>query len=204
MLVDLEASVAQAEWSPDGEWIVLRTTTGLGAVFGRDILGIRPGVDSEPVPLMIAEFDETDPTISPDGRWIAYTSNETGRYEVYVRPFPDVDTDRWQVSTVGGFAPKWARSGRELFFVDAEATMSVSALDTSSGFEAAAPETLFNIPADIEGRPLNTTFNYDVTSDDQNFVMARTNIAVEGEEATPPSVILVNNFFEELKARVPN
>jgi len=202
LVVDPEASVAQIVWSPDGEWLVLRTTTGAGAVFGRDILGFRPGVDSVPQPLMVADFDETDPAISPDGRWIAYTSNETDRYEVYVRPFPNVDTDRWQISTDGGFAPRWAHSGRELFFVDGEGNMSVAAVDGSAGFRAGSPEALFEIPPDFEGSDGTVTVPYDVFLDDQSFVMART-YRPEGEEAVEPELVLVQNWLEELKARVP-
>ena len=203
LLVDLEESIALARWSPDGEWLTLRTTTGAGAVFGRDILALRPGSDSEPQPLMVAEYDETDPMFSPDGRWIAYTSNETGRYEVYVRPFPDVDADRVQVSTDGGFAPKWARNGRELFFVDGNFEMAVAAVDGTGDFQAGSPTTLFTIPPDFQGSTATVTVPYDVWPDDESFVMARV-FRLEGEEAAQQQLILVQNWLEELKTRVPN
>ncbi|NIP94707.1 MAG: hypothetical protein GWO24_15205, partial [Akkermansiaceae bacterium] len=64
-------------------------------------------------------YHESAPAISRDGRWLAYQSNETGDWEIFVRPFPDVDSGRWQVSTNGGYSPVWANSGRELFYIDA-------------------------------------------------------------------------------------
>ena len=202
LLADLEGSVAQAVWSPDGEWLVLRTTTGAGAVFGRDIVALRPGEDSEPQPLMVEEFDETDPAISPDGRWIAYTSNETGRYEVYVRPFPDVDAGRWQVSTQGGFGPKWAHSGRELFFVDANENLSVAVVGGTDVFQAGSPEALFAIPADYQGSGAVTTVPYAVTPDDGGFVMARV-YRPAGQEEEALQLGVVQNWLEDVKARVP-
>ena len=103
LVFDFEEGIAQAFWSPDGEWLVFRTAGVAGVEGGRDIFALRPDVDSVPTPLMTADFDEIYPALSPDGRWIAYASNETGRYEVYIRPFPDVESGRWQISPQGGF-----------------------------------------------------------------------------------------------------
>ena len=95
-------------YSRDGRWLVLRV--GVGG--GRDLYGLRPGIDSGPVPLIATEFEEYSPALSPDGRWLAYVTNESGRRDVYVRPFPNVDSAKWQVSTDGGEEPLWANSGR--------------------------------------------------------------------------------------------
>jgi serine/threonine-protein kinase len=202
-LVDLDQSVALAFWSPDMEWLILRTTTGAGNVFGRDIVAMRPGVDSEPVPLMTDDYDETDPALSPDGRWIAYVSNETGRYEVYVRPFPDVDSGRWQVSTQGGFQPKWSDDGREIFFRDAAPNMVAARVDGSgAAFRVAGSEILFPIPVGIDQRESAEGMPFDVTSDGQRFVMARAVSQLAEDGSALPTYILVQNFVEELKARV--
>ncbi|HUP52353.1 MAG TPA: protein kinase [Longimicrobiales bacterium] len=202
VLLDLEESIALALWSPDGEWLVLRTTTGAGNVFGRDIIAVRPGSDPEPVPLMTAEYDETEPAVSPDGRWIAYQSNETDRFEVYVRPFPNVQDGRWQVSTEGGTSPRWAGDGRELFFKDDRRNLVVASVDAAGGsFRAGRPEVLFSIPSDIVvGSAL--TMPYDVTADGERFLMAR----VAGDTSgggTAPSFVLVQNWVQELTTRVP-
>ena len=136
----------QAFWSPDGEWLVLRTGGVGGVVGGRDILALRPTVDSIPLPLLAEEYDEQQPALSPDGRWLAYTSTETGSTEVFVRPFPDVDSGRWQVSTAGGMMPEWAHSGRELFFVDGSRALVAAQVETDSGFQVGEKETLFTLP----------------------------------------------------------
>ncbi len=203
--VAVEQSVALAFWHPDNEWLVLRTTTGAGNVFGRDILGMRPGVDTVPVPLMTEEYDESWPALSPDGRWIAYQSNETGRYEVYVRPFPDVGSGRWQISTQGGTVPRWAHSGREIFFRDANANMVSAQVDGSeTAFRVVGTDIMFAVPQGFDQRGQPEGMPFDVTSDDQRFVMARVfQPDAQGGSATP-SYVLVQNFGELLRTLVPN
>ena len=112
LLLDLDASLATVDWSPDGEWLLVRTSTGSLDTSERNILAWRPGVDSVPVPLFRSDYREIKPTVSPDGRWIAYASYETGRYEIYVRPFPDVSAGRWQVSIDGAEAHIGHTAGR--------------------------------------------------------------------------------------------
>ncbi|HSH75285.1 MAG TPA: hypothetical protein VLA09_06365 [Longimicrobiales bacterium] len=202
LLLDLEESVALAIWSSGSEWLVLRTTTGAGNIFGRDIIALRPGVDTVPTPLMTAEYDETEPALSPDGRWIAYQSNETDRFEVYVRPFPNVEDGRWQVSTEGGTSPRWRGDGRELFFKDERGNMASAAVDGSTpSFQGSRPEVLFAIPSDIvSGTALSMP--YDVSPDGERFLLAR----VAGETSdggTTPRFVLVQNWVRELTERVP-
>ena len=101
-LLELDEDISEVSWSPDGVWLILRTAVG------DDIHAIRPGVDSAPTVLVSSTFDERHPLVSPDGRWLAYTSNESGRDEVYLRPFPDVGDGRWQLSAAGGEEPLWS------------------------------------------------------------------------------------------------
>ena len=203
LVLDMEPSIAQARWSPSGDWLVLRTSGTGGVAGGRDIHGVRPGIDSVPMALLVAEYDEVDPDVSRDGRWLAYTSNETGSYEVYVRPFPEVDSGRWQISVNGGFSPQWAHNGRELFFIDSDGNMMVVDVETDGTFQNGVPDVLFAVSDDLDGGDI--AVSYDVSPDDQRFLMARTDISLGGEEDDEPSsVILVNNFFEELKRRGPN
>lgn len=203
LLLDAEESIALAYWSPDAEWLVLRTTTGSGNVFGRDIRAFRPGVDSVPVPLLVEDHDEMDPALSPDGRWLAYQSNETGSFEVYVRPFPDVGGGRWQVSIDGGHGPRWAHDGQEIFFRDRNRNLVAAEVDGSgTDFRARSPSVLFSIPDDIYAGELSTPFA--VHRDDQRFLMARIVQPGSGGTGERPDFVLVRSFPRDLKARVPS
>jgi serine/threonine-protein kinase len=193
--------VMQGRWSPDGSWIVFRTTTGIAISPGQDIMGFRPGVDSAAVPLVATpEFSEVSPDLSPNGRWLAYASNQTGRYEVYVRPFPNVDSTRITVSRAGGQQPRWAHSGEELFFLDAEGRLVAAEVGADEAFRVSSNRTLFQ--ADPEFFFLNDwgVDTWDVAPDDQRFVMLRQGTASAGNAGR---VVLVQNFFEELKRLVP-
>ena len=197
--------VEDVTWSPDGRWLVLWTEFVIGPsdiVAGlSDILAMRPGVDSVATPLIASErFFEAGPAISRDGRWLAYSSNETGRLEIFVRPFPNVDDGKWQVSAEGGVQPVWAHNGRELFFVNATPELlSVQFTARGDTFRRGRVTPLFTVPNNIYTRQGPSRF-YDVAPDDERFLMARPPSA----ENTPISAILVQNFFEELKRLVPD
>ena len=149
------------------------------------------------------QFNEHYPAISRDGRWLAYASNETGSYEVFVQPFPNVSDGKWQISTGGGVEPVWAHNGRELFFLD-PTTFELKGAEfstTADSFQRGRITTLFTAPEGPLSRLLRGGVRaYDVALDDERFLMTR---AVESDEG-PASVVVVQNFFEELKARVPN
>ena len=164
---------------------------------------MRPGVDSEPTPLFTGEYREISPAVSPDGRWIAYASDETGRYEIYVRPFPDVSESRVLVSINGGWNPQWAHSGGEIFFQGPANEMMVVAVDTDGAFSANTPNLLFEADPAWYFANLGGTI-YDLHPDDQRFLMATTRPAEGGsDDDTMPATVLVNNFFEELRRVVP-
>ena len=194
LVFDHTSFIVDGAWSPDEDWIVLRVFT-LG---NRDIVAFRPGVDSVAVPLLVEEYDEKQPACSPDGRWLAYVSNETGSEEVFVRPFPDVDDGKFSVSTNGGIMPVWADDGRELFFVDDDRGLVAAQIDTDSGFQVTEREILFTVPGRFRTSPSNILF--DVSPDGQRFLMARN----AGGRGTPIQTVLINNFFQVLKERVPN
>ena len=202
LVLDFERDIATYEWSPDGKFVVIRTSGPRGAEGGRDLYVFRPGVDTAAVPLLADPgYDEMYPSVSPDGRFLAYQTTETDRSEIYVRPFPDVNAARWQVSVSGGRNPKWAHSGRELFFHGPSNEMMVVDVETASGFRAGPPRELFGpvqgaISGDITGAL------YDVAPDDQRFLMGR-NLAAVQNDAVGPRTILVNHFIEEIRARVP-
>ncbi len=203
ILLDLDPDINEGVWSPDGTWLVIRTG-GLasGAPGNRDIWGIRPGIDSVPLPLVAAEWDEKALALSPDGKWLAYESNESGTDEVYVRPFPDTEAGKWQVSTNGGTAPVWAHSGRELFYVKPPdgRTMMVAAVETEPTFSVGERRELF--PLGSEYWLSGQYAAYDVAPDDEHFFLVRR--PALGDERVAGTLIIVDNWFEELKAKVGN
>ena len=173
-----------------GPWVIFRAENR-----GSDIYAIRPGVDSAATELVATGASERMPALSPDGRWLAYISDVSGRYEVYVRPFPNVQNATWQVSTKGGLEPRWSHSGRELFFRNPAGMMMAAPIAAGSAFEWGEPQALF--PAAAFSAAENGRM-YDVAPDDRRFLMLRTL-----PDSTPPEVIVVENFFQELKAKVP-
>jgi serine/threonine-protein kinase len=192
-------SIDEVLASRDGRWLVYRRGGAVGEVGGRNIFGIRPGVDSAPVPLVAKPgVDESAAALSPDGKWLAYVSNETGRDEIYVRPFPATDSGKYQVSTNGGQAPLWAHSGRELFFVDAERNMVVAPVQDGAALQFGARRILFTLGDDLYLPNGEHYTPFDLTPDDQRFVMAR---VVRRGEATARNFVLVENWSEELKAK---
>ena len=195
-VLDVEAGIPEALYSPDGKWLIYRAG-GLPA--GEpDILALRVGVDSVGRELLAEDYTEWTPALSPDGRWLAYTSDETGRFEVYVRPFPEVDSGRQQVSAVGGWGPVWSHSGRELFYLSGQGDFDLIAVEVVDDptFSAGRQDVLFS--ANDFTFPIR---GYDVTVDDQRFVMLR---AVPESAPKNDRFILVQNFFEELKRLAPN
>ncbi len=202
LLLDLERTIAEVEWSADGQWLVVRTAGIGGQLGGRDIFAIRPGADSETTPLLVGDYDERAPALSPDGRWLAYTSNETGTHEVFVRPFADVESGRWQVSTDGGFSPRWSKDGAEIFFMNSSREMLAAAVETSSAFRVGARTVLFELGVTMVTSDIAVP--YDVGSGERQFLMARAFQRDDPTDNAPPDAILVVNWFEELKERVPN
>jgi serine/threonine-protein kinase len=193
-VMDLAVHVDEGFWSPNGDWLIYRT--GISGGEGRDIFAWRSGPDSVTVPVAADPgFDERSPALSPDGRWLAYVSDESGRWEVYVRPFPDVDAGRWQISVRGGGAPAWAHSGQELFYMSEQRLMAVDVVTTPT-FAPGQEKVLFSVAGYFNS---GTRSGYDMTADDQRFLMIQDEEAlVEGD------LVIVQNFFEELKAKVGN
>jgi serine/threonine-protein kinase len=197
LLDDAEQSIWEGVVSADG-WIIGRTGGLLGSAGARDIVALAPGAEGAPSPLVQSAFDEKAISLSPDGRWLAYESDETGQNEIYVRPFPDTESAKWQVSSAGGVMPEWAHSGTELFYVDGQRRMVAAQIRSGSEFGVQERIALFDIGPEYLIIEQEQYTLYDVTADDQRFVMLRQ------VEVETPEVILVQNWFEELKERVGN
>jgi eukaryotic-like serine/threonine-protein kinase len=178
-------------WSADGQslaFVEVTPTTGI------DIWVLRMS-DRKAQPLLRTPFNESAPRFSPDGRWLAYVSDESGRYEIYVQPYPGPG-GKWQISTESGTEPVWNPNGRELFYRSGDKMMAVE-IATQPSFAAGKPRMLF------EGQyvPTPVTYpNYDVSPDGQRFLMLKT---AEQAQAAPTQINVVLNWFEELKQKVP-
>ena len=164
-----------------------------------DIMMATVGAPVEIHPLLQSAFSESAPVISPDGLWVAYASNESGRLEVYVRPFPAVEQGRWQVSTGGGADPRWSRNGRELFFTVGGAgsgppTFLAVPVRPGASFVAGKPAVVLKLPT-------TSSFAYDVAPDGRFLLHRDASAARAGAER--PKIVMVQHWFEELKARVP-
>jgi len=142
-------------------------------------------------PLFQSQFNQIKGMISPDGRWIAYESNESGR-QIYVRPFPNVEEGKWQISRDGGQEPIWAPRGQELFYRNGEAIMVVG-IKTEPTFTVGSPVVLFTGRYAIS----LTGVNYDISPDGQRFLMSKSAGGEQGQ------INVVLNWFEELKRLVP-
>jgi dipeptidyl aminopeptidase/acylaminoacyl peptidase len=184
-------AAAEARWSPDGKWLIF--VTRFDAVGMGDIVGVRPRVDTVGVPLVATKAIEASPAISPDGRWLAYTSNEGGQNEIYVVPFPNTSAAKWVVSTQGGIEPQWSHSGKELFYRDVAGNLVAVEVNTNPSFAVGRATVLFaagGFRADQFGT------EYAVAPDDRRFLMIR-----PASATAPDKLIVVDNWFEELKAK---
>jgi serine/threonine-protein kinase len=189
--LEQERPLAESLWSPDGEWLVFRTDRG--APGGGDIMALRPGVDTAPVEVVATASSEIGPALSPDGHWMAYTADETGRYEVYVVPFPRVDAAKWLISTAGGSEALWARGGGEIFYRNGLGEMVAVRVDTGSVFSPGPTRVLFPATA-YRANPNHR--EYGVAPQGDRFLMVRS-LAGDGSA----SLVLVQNFSDELTGR---
>jgi eukaryotic-like serine/threonine-protein kinase len=181
--------------SHDDRWLLARI--GDGALQSRDIVGVQAG-SSELVKLVAApNVDEAAVALSPDGKWLAYESNESGPPEVFIRPFPATSTAKWQVSTGGGFAPLWNPNGREIFYVTSKRQLVAVTLAGGSTPAFGERQTLFTLANDVYGGfPENYT-SHDISRDGSRFLMVR---RVQMDNGVP-RVLVIENFFEELKTQ---
>ena len=182
-------------WSTDGAALVFSRLTDSPRRHDLMLLSM----EGEPTAelLLESEFDERRADVSPSGEWIAYESTRSGRYEIYVEQFPDLG-DRRIISTNGGQQPRWSLNGRELFYLETQASrLMVVPITTETGFTAATPEVLVEGPFyDLRSRS-----SYDVTPDGRLVIIKP---ATQGPgNNTPPQINVVLNWFQELTERVP-
>ncbi|MFL5505416.1 MAG: protein kinase domain-containing protein [Gemmatimonadales bacterium] len=188
------ASMPEAQISSDGRWLVYRVSKGSQS----DIHGVRldqPG--ATPVSLIDSPFPEAMIALSPDSRWIAYGSQETGRSEVYVRPFPETNQGRWQISSDGAGTPRWSRDGRELFFVTLTGDLVAVPVRSTPTFAAGAPKRLVGGIGTAYLNGLTTPY-YDLCPDGRRFLLMR----ASGRTDDTEQLILVDNWLDEVRAKL--
>ena len=174
-------------FTPDGRQLVFLEIDERGT----DLVVL--SLDGSSEPLIASEFRERNAEISPDGRWLAYESSASGQYEIYVRPFPNVDEGQWLISRGAGTRSLWAPDGRELYYLAPGAKLMAVGVQTEPSFAAGNAEIV------LGGRYYEGPFarNYDISPDGKRYLMVKEN-AGDSTEFT-----LVQNWFEELKRLVP-
>jgi serine/threonine-protein kinase len=191
--------VSMPVWTPDAKWLIY--STNAKAADSGNIVGTRPETDSIPVPIVATNSREVTPSVSPDGHWLAYVSNETGQYEVYVAPFPNTKAARWAISTHGGYDPQWSPRGNELFYRDDAGNFVAVEVKTRPAISVERARVLFSTSRLSMFRAKNQPFptfsqrRYAVAPDARRFLM------IQSAEGGPEKLIVVDNWFEELKTK---
>jgi Tol biopolymer transport system component len=176
------------DWSHDGRFILYDNEESAS----RSDLWVLPITgDKKPIPFLRTPFAEQQGRMSPDGKWIAYISDESGREEVYVQTFP-ASGGKWQVSTSGGVTPRWRRDGRELFYLAPDRKIMSVEVRAGAAFEFSAAKPLFDAPIDIVASA--SANRYDVSADGQRFL-----IGAPAETTSPAPITVVVNWLAGLK-----
>jgi Tol biopolymer transport system component len=171
------------DWSRDGRYLLYTDVMSSLDLAVLDLKGERKAQ-----PYLKTEFRESQGRFSPDGRFVAYTSNASGQNQIYVQTFPDPQGGKWMISRDGGVQPRWRRDGRELFFVSADSTMMAVEIDASAAFTPGNPTALFEAPIWGGGSVDNVT-RYDVSADGSRFL-----INAELKESRPTPITFVINW----------
>lgn len=201
-LTPAQATLASTSVTPDGAGVVF-TTLGNAS----DVMMLTLDKDRRTQPLVQTPFSERNAEVSPDGRWLAYEANDSGQFQVYVRPFPAVNSGRWQISTDGGTKPVWVRSGQELFYLGPGGALMGIRVETGSVWMASTPTTV--LEKQFFQGALGRT--YDVSPDGKRFLMIKPDPsespALTGAPAanrqTEKGLIVVQHWTEELRRLVP-
>jgi Tol biopolymer transport system component len=172
-------------WSPDGRFLLYNERTPEG---GLDVWILPTDGKQKPYPFLESRFDERNAQFSPDGRWVAYQSDESGPPEIYVRPFP-ARSGQWQVSTMGGVTPRWRRDGKELYFIAPDAKlMAVPVATAGTAPEIGTSVALFQPNILFGGTsPVGIGWQYDVAPDGRFLINVRT-----GDGGTAPITVIQN------------
>jgi Tol biopolymer transport system component len=202
---DNTGTVERLLQSPNIQWPYSVSPDGTRLVFEEqrpspDLMILTLDKEHKILPLVQSQvYIERDAEISPDGHWMAYQSNESGQFQIYVRPFPDVNSGRWQVSTMGGTQPLWARSGQELFYVSPDGALMRVPVERGQSWQAGTPTKLFDNNY-AWALPGFLARSYEISADGKRFLAIKLGSQQTGG---PTNLIVVQNWFEELKRKAP-
>ena len=197
VLVEGDHRLSANDWSTDGRYLVYSELIPEASDDIRYVELQSDGEATEPVTFLGTPASERGAELSPDGRFAAYHSSESGSLEIYVGPFPD-GAGKWQVSVNGGRQPRWRSDGKELYYLEGtgSAMMAVS-VSTEPTFTPGQPQRLFE-SMDLVAGPSAAT--YDVSADGQRFITVAP-VEADGEETAPPKIRIVENWYEEFRDR---
>jgi Tol biopolymer transport system component len=183
--------MSEQSWTRDGSILARTTTATAGA---GDIVVLRAASDGQPVPLVASPRAEYSPVASPNGAWLAYVSNETGRYEVYVTPLANPGSGKWAVSTSGGSTPRWSHRGDEIFYMDLRSHLVAVRVTPTPPFAVESRRVLFDASDFLQ--PSISRRNFDVAADDERFLMVQ-----RADGARTGQVVVVENWPEDMRRR---
>jgi Tol biopolymer transport system component len=182
-------SAHPSSWSPDGKYLLygLRDPKTNGDLW---LLPVTPGgaADGKPAPYLQTTYNERQGQFSPNGRWVAYISDDTGHFEVYVQPFP-AGGGKFLVSSAGGSQPRWSRNGKEIFYIAPNGMLMAADVKTSPTFEHGPPKALFDSRIPLRTNFLDG-FRYDVAPDGKRFLVIASSAEAEGSASTPITVVV--------------
>ena len=184
LLFESDQNKAANSFSSDGRFLLFSSTDPKNQT---DLWGLPMDGSRKPFAIVNTPFDERSGTISPNSRWVSYLSNESGRYEIYVRPFPPTSGGQWQVSTAGGIQPRWRPDGKELYYIAQDGKlMAVPIAANGSTLQPGTPSALFQTRIFGGGATVNSRQQYDVARDGRFLI----NVAIDDASASPITLLL--------------
>ena len=197
-LTDNQNAQTPTSFGPDGTHLVFyEQSQGMG----RNLHMLSMDDEHRSEVLVTANSNQDASDVSPDGRWIAYESLESGQDEIFVRPFPEVESGRWQVSADGGQEPVWSADGSELFYRTLDERIMAVRGQAGPTFAAAAPQLVLDASG-YRARAASGGRAFDVSADGERFLMIKPGSDVT-DASTQSQIVIVENWFEELKRLVP-
>jgi eukaryotic-like serine/threonine-protein kinase len=178
-------SKAASDWSRDGRFLLYVVRAGSGS----DLWVLPLEGERKPTPFLVTPFNETQARFSPDGHWVAYTSDESGSPEIYVRPFPASSVGKWQISTAGGQFPRWRRDGKELFYLGPDNRLMSADVNTNPSFKAGIPKSVIAAPMPLASSATTIEgYYWDVAPDGQRFLA----VTAPGAQNSAPITVVAN------------
>jgi serine/threonine-protein kinase len=183
--------------APDG----LAIFTETAAATREDVMAVTLDGNRKVTPLVQSPSRERNGVVSPDGRWLAYESDSSGQFEIWVRPYPAVSSAQWQVTTGGGTRPLWMPRGQELMYIAPNGAVMSVAVSPRAAWEPTTPRLL--VKEGYFTNPLDPIRTYDVSPDGQRFLLIKPDASSQQAGAASSSLIVVLNWVEELERIAP-